>query len=202
MIFYGTSGTQFATASLPQAACPACHTVGQLRASLVSHYAHLYWVPLFPFQKRAGAQCGACGTSWPDYAWPAALAPALRLAKQQHPHPYRSWAGLGLLALAALGTYGYGLREQQLDEALLASPRTGDIYTVRSVGASAYSLLKVLRAGGNGVELVANEYQTPDSDPISSLNDSFRYSKEPFVVTRLDLQIMRRKGELTDVDRP
>jgi len=126
-----------------------------------------------------------------------APAPATRLAP-----PLPAWAALGLLLLAALGAVGYGLRDSHRDEALLTSPRAGDIYTVHAGGTGTYSLLKVLRAGGNGVELVANEYQTTDSNPIALLNQASRYSQEPFVITRLDLQIMRRRGELTDVDRP
>ncbi|NML64989.1 hypothetical protein HHL22_07195 [Hymenobacter sp. RP-2-7] len=109
---------------------------------------------------------------------------------------------LALLLLVALGAVGYGLRDHHRDDALLSSPRAGDIYTVHAGRSGTYSLLKVLRAGGNGVELVANEYQTTDSKPIAVLNQAARYSQEPFVITRLDLQIMRRRGELTDVDRP
>lgn len=128
---------------------------------------------------------------------PAAPAPAPLLAS---PAPVR--ALLALLLLAALGAVGYGLRDGRRDEALLTSPRAGDIYTVHAGSPGAYSLLKVLRAGGNGVELVANEYQTTDSHPLALLNQAARYSQEPFVITRLDLQIMRRRGELTDVERP
>ena len=124
-------------------------------------------------------------------------APAARLAP-----PVPAWVLLGLLLLLALGAVGYGLRNGRFDETLLTSPRAGDIYTVHAGPTGAYSLLKVLRAGGNGVELVANEYQTTDSNPVALLNQAARYSQEPFVITRLDLQIMRRRGELTDVDRP
>ncbi|MGI4834398.1 MAG: hypothetical protein ACRYFK_13160 [Janthinobacterium lividum] len=128
---------------------------------------------------------------------PTKLAPATTL-----PRAAQTWAVLALLLLVALGAVSYGLRHRHRDEALLSSPRAGDIYTVHAGRTGAYSLLKVLRAGGNGVELVANEYQTTDSKPIAVLNQAARYSQEPFVITRLDLQIMRRRGELTDVDRP
>jgi hypothetical protein len=65
-----------------------------------------------------------------------------------------------------------------------------------------YSLLKVRQVSGNGVELVANDYQTDNRHPLADLNEPGKYSQEPFVLTRLDLQIMRRQGKLTDVDRP
>ncbi|MGI4871074.1 MAG: hypothetical protein ACRYFX_07835 [Janthinobacterium lividum] len=93
------------------------------------------------------------------------------------------------------------MRDTRADDAFLENPQAGDIYTVRSDSANTYSLLKVLQVSGNSVELVANEYETTDTNPINSLNAPFRYSKESFVITHLDLQIMRRQGKLTDVDR-
>ena len=202
MIFYGTKGKHFATFDLPPATCPACHRPGQLRAGLVSRYAHVYWIPLFPYQKVAVVQCGACG--WDTTTPPAELAPAVRALKQQATHPYWTWSGLGVLALLLLGGFLLGIRDHHQDEALLTSPRTGDVYTVRSDSANvaSYSLLKVRRVSGNSVELLANKFQTDDSSPFPDLDKAHCYNPEPFVLTRLDLQIMRRKGELTDVDRP
>ena len=94
------------------------------------------------------------------------------------------------------------IRDHYTDEALLSAPHAGDIYTVHTDSANMYSLLKVRQVSGNSVELVANDYQTSSSSPLTDLNSPEKYSKEPFVITRLDLQIMRRKGQLTDVSRP
>lgn len=202
MIFYGTNGKHFATLELPQASCPACQRPGQLAVALVGRYAHVYWVPFFPYQKLAVVQCQACGSDWAATAVPPTLAPAVRELKKSVSHPLWMWSGLALLVVALLGGYFYGIHDSHNDEALLATPQAGDIYTVRSDSANMYSLLKVRRVGGNGVELVANQFQTPDSNPIATLNQDSSYNSEPFIITRLDLQIMRRKGELTDVDRP
>jgi len=200
MIIYGTNGTHLHTQALPGQACPACGVGNGLRVSVFSRYAHVYWIPLFPYQKLAVVQCSSC--RWDTTTPPPEVAPAVQAAKQRTRPPYWTWAGLGLAALLSGGSALYGIHDTHADEVLLAAPRAGDIYTVHTDSANMYSLLKVRQAGGNGVELVANEYATSDSDPISSLNTPDKYSKEPFVLTRLDLQIMRRKGTLTDVDRP
>lgn len=202
MIIYGTNGTHLRTDALPSPACPACGTGNALRTSLLSRYAHVYWIPLFPYQKIAVVQCGACG--WDTTTPPAGLAPAMHELKKQTRHPYWTWSGLGLVALLIGGSTLYGIRDTHTDETLLESPRSGDVYTVRSDSANthAYSLLKVRRVSGNSVELLANKFQTGDSTPFPDLDKGSCYNPEPFIITRLDLQIMRRKGELTDVDRP
>lgn len=201
MIFYGTNGKHYATEPLPGTTCPACQAPDSLHVALVSRYAHVYWVPLFPYQKIALTQCAHCQATWEEKQLAPDLAPAVRAVKKHRRAPVWTWAGLALVA--AFGLYGYlrSIRDTHVDEALLASPRAGDIYTVRADSSRRYSLLKVRQVGGNVVELVANEYETDDSTPLNSLNEPARYSKEPFTLTFLDLQIMRHKGQITDVDR-
>jgi hypothetical protein len=202
MIIYGFKGTHLRTQELPGVACPSCLNPNALRTSLYSRYAHVYWIPFFPYSKLTVVQCGACQQVWENKEVPTSIAPSVREVQQQTSHPYWSWAGL--TAVAALLTFGFlaGIRDRHTDEALLLAPRAGDIYTVRSDSAGMYSLMKVRRVGGNNVELVANEYQIDNVSPIDELNSPEKYSKEPFTLTRLELQIMRRKDEITDVERP
>jgi hypothetical protein len=201
MIIYGTNGKHYATQPLVGTACPACHTPEALQVSLISRYAHVYWVPLFPYEKIAVTQCLTCQSSWTEKELATTLAPAVRHVKKQSRVPSWTWAGVMLIAAVSLYGYLHSIRDARTDEALLTSPHVGDIYTVRSDSSRMYSLLKVRQVGGNVVELVANEYETQDATPINSLNAPFRYSKEPFTLTFLDLQIMRHKGQITDVDR-
>ena len=202
MIFYGTNGTHLRTQELPGVACPACNARNSLRTSTYSRYAHVYWIPFFPYSKLTAVQCDACQGTWANKAVPASIAPAVREVQQQTHHPYWTWAGLA--ALVAIATFSFlaSVRDHHTDEALLLEPRAGDIYTVRSDSAGMYSLMKVQRVGGNNVELVANEYQIDNNSPMKELNSPEKYGKEPFTLTRLELQIMRRKDQLTDVDRP
>lgn len=201
MIIYGTNGKHYATQLLTGSNCPACRAPAAVQVSLVSRYAHIYWIPLFPLKKIAVTQCLNCQSTWDEKQLPPGLAPAVQAVKQTTKAPYWTWAGVALIL--ALGLFGYlsSIRNTHTDEALLAHPRAGDIYTVRSDSTRKYSLLKVQQASGNVVELVANEYETDEDTPLNSLNEPARYSKEPFTLSLLDLQIMRRKGQLTDVDR-
>jgi len=202
MIIYGFKGTHLRTQELPGVACPACLNTKALRTSLYSRYAHVYWIPFFPYSKLTVVQCGACQEVWENKEVPTSIAPIVREVQQQTSHPYWSWAGL--TAVAAFFSFAVlaGIRNRHTDEALLLAPRAGDIYTVRSDSAGMYSLMKVRRVGGNNVELVANDYQIDNRAPLDELNSPEKYSKEPFTLTRLELQIMRRKDQLTDVERP
>ena len=201
MIIYGTKGTHLRTEGLFGFKCPSCGQSNSLQASIYGRYGHVYWIPFFPYSKLTVVGCERCQQAWEEKSLPPDVAPAVQDLKKQTSHRPWEWAGMALLLVLLLVGIVSSARDTRNDDAFLTAPRAGDIYTVRSDSSHMYSLLKVRQVSGNSVELVANEFETSDHDPISSLNEPEKYSKEPFIITRLDLQIMRRKGQLTDVDR-
>lgn len=201
MIIYGTTGTRLGTVPLPDVACPACATPA-LQLDLFSHYAHVYWVPLFPYSKPSVTQCTHCQRTWDGRAGPLAVRGAVKSAKSQLQTPLWTWAGVFLLVLGVAWASVASSRDTKNAAAYLAAPRADDLYTVHEKeGDPNYSLLKVVSAGGNLVELVANNYQVNDSHPLDDLNAPAKYSKESFSLTLLDLRTMQNKGQITDVDR-
>ncbi|MGI4885508.1 MAG: hypothetical protein ACRYFR_11170 [Janthinobacterium lividum] len=203
MIIYGTNGAHLHTAPLPGLACPACAAPEALQLTVFSRYVHIYWVPLLPYSRPAVAQCLHCQQAWDEKTLPAAVRPAVQSFKKQFRAPVWHWTGALLAAVGLLWGIVASSRDDKANAAYLAAPRAGDIYTVHEkAGDPNYSLLKVVSAGGNLVELVANEYQVNNSHPIDDLNAPAKYSKESFSLTLLDLRAMQNKGQLTDVDRP
>jgi LysM repeat protein len=203
MIFYGTNGALIRTEPLPTTPCPACATPGALNLSVYSRYAHIYWIPLFPYSKPAVVQCGHCQQGWDGKALPGPLQPVVQEAKKSIRAPWWHWSGLGVIALLIVVGVVASRRDASANKAYLAAPRAGDIYTVRSPEDSTqYSLLKVVSAKGNTVELVANNYQIDNRHPLDELNSPEKYGKEPISLTQFELQIMQNKDQLIDVDRP
>ncbi|GAB2966957.1 hypothetical protein GCM10027048_41990 [Hymenobacter coalescens] len=93
------------------------------------------------------------------------------------------------------------IRDRHDNEAFLAAPHLGDVYTVQDDSTHQYTLLKVVRAQANTVDVVANAYETDNAQPLQKLNRPDYFGKEPFTLTHLDLLTMKNKGQLTDVDR-
>lgn len=202
MIIYGTNGARLGAAPMPGVACPACAAPDALQLQVFGRYVHIYWVPLLPYSRPAVAQCGHCQQAWNEKTLPAAVRPAVHVFKKQFRAPLWHWTGLGLAAVGLAWGLVASSSDDRANAAYLAAPRAGDIYTVHEKeGDPNYSLLKVVSTGGNLVELVANNYQVNNSRPINDLNAPAKYSKESFTLTQLDLQIMKNKGQITDVDR-
>ncbi|GAA4035655.1 hypothetical protein GCM10022409_20480 [Hymenobacter glaciei] len=203
MIIYGSKGSHLRTAPLAGTSCPACNTPEAMKASVYARYAHVYWIPLFPFSKAAMAQCDHCQQAWEEKSLPTQLQPVVRELKKSTRFPLWTWAGVAVFAVIMASGAIAGRFHERDSKGWLTAPHAGDIYTIHSPGDSTkYSLLKVLSAKGNTVEVVANEYEIDDRSPLSELNSPEKYSKESESLTVLDLQIMHNKGQLTDVDRP
>lgn len=202
MIVYGTNGAHVRTAPLPGVACPSCATPDQLNLSVFSRYAHIYWIPLFPYSKPTVAHCGHCQQAWEEKALPAELSGPAKALKKQTRAPLLHWAGLGVIAvLMGVGVVA-NARDDRENQAYLTAPHVGDIYTVRAKADDRnYSLLKVVSVKGPTVDVVANEYTIDNNHPIDKLNEPAKYSKEPFTLNQFELKIMQNKGQLTDVDR-
>lgn len=203
MIIYGTNGAHLHTAPLPGLACPSCATPEALQLSVFSRYVHIYYVPVLPYSRPAVTQCLHCQQAWDEKALPAAIRPEVQAFKKQFRAPIWHWTGVFLLVVGIVWASVASSRDDKANAAFLAAPRAGDIYTVHEKeGDPNYSLLKVVSAEGNLVELVANQYQVNNSHPIHDLNAPAKYSKESFSLTLLDLRTMQNKGQITDVDRP
>ncbi|MDQ2769191.1 MAG: hypothetical protein M3Y54_01660 [Bacteroidota bacterium] len=202
MILYGFKGSLLSTTTLPGAACPACNSFNTVQTSVYSQYAHAYYIPFFPFSKKAVTQCASCQQGWEEKSLPPQLQSAVKTAKKSTRFPLWQWAGVGVLVVGLAWAAVAGQRHEHDRKAWLAAPHAGDLYTVHSPGDSTkFSLLKVVSAHGNTVEVVANEFEIDSSDPVSELNAPAKYSKESESLTQLDLQIMHNKGQLTDVTR-
>jgi hypothetical protein len=99
LFFYGTGTSNAGTYPLPGITCVNCGTPGTLSEVVSSRYAHFFWIPLFPFSKRALTVCAYCKQALNENQWPAAYRPAAFAAKQLSRAPLTNYIGLLLLAI-------------------------------------------------------------------------------------------------------
>ena len=202
MIVYGTRAPHLRTEPLPgYLVCPHCHTAGAMRASVFGRYVHVYYIPFVPAGKMLAVECQHCGTVWEGDKIPAEALPAARDVQARASRSHTDWTGAALVVAGIVGASVFAALDGHQNRTFLAAPLPGDVYTVYDDSTKNYSLLRVMSTGGNVVELVANDYQTDNTTPIKTLDQDTCYSGQPFSLTRFDLQIMEKKGELTDVDR-
>ena len=60
ILFFGTRTGKKREAPLPGVACPYCEQTGQLNATVVPHYIHLFWIPIYRLRFLAFVECAHC----------------------------------------------------------------------------------------------------------------------------------------------
>lgn len=138
--FYGLGSSELGTYPLPGVACTYCHTPGALLVAFFSRYFHFFWIPVFPFQKKAVTVCQHCQQALEPREWPASYRPLMEEVRRQVRFPLTNFAGLllvGALLLAGtlLGWFADEPRPQPAAPATTAAPVVGSARWVRLAAA-------------------------------------------------------------------
>ena len=60
ILFFGTRPGKKREAPMPGAQCPFCGQTGQLRATLIPQFIHLFWIPVYRLRPMAYTECTHC----------------------------------------------------------------------------------------------------------------------------------------------
>mgnify|MGYP001040885535 CR=1 FL=1 len=60
ILFFGTRTGKRREASLTGVVCPYCEQSGFLTATVIPHYVHLFWIPVYRLKPMAFVRCEHC----------------------------------------------------------------------------------------------------------------------------------------------
>jgi len=101
-IIYGSRKTTIGLDEF-QIRCPSCETSSYADIMIVSKYYHIYWVPIFPFEKEANVICQKCGAKQYERPFNASLVVNFWEIKHKYRHPWYTYFGIGIFAIMVLG---------------------------------------------------------------------------------------------------
>ena len=82
--------------------CPACESSNWADIMVVSSYYHMYWIPIFPYEKEANIICRKCGLKRYEVPFTSKLISNFEEVKGKFRHPWYTYLGLGILAAVIL----------------------------------------------------------------------------------------------------
>jgi len=169
MIIYGTRSFK-GKAVNSTITCPNCNTSGQMVFQSAIRYAHIFWIPLFPFQKIVVGQCQHCKKVYDKKIFDSKMYSMADELKQKQ--CFSVFHFTGLLIIAAFIIWGSWpeseasrkekelkkLQQQELFQSRLDNPQLNDIYFVKAgdtiVSGKTYRqsfVLKVIKADADSV---------------------------------------------------
>jgi hypothetical protein len=201
MIIYGSRTKQLAKEALLDK-CPNCGTQNSVELYVFQKYAHVFWIPFFPFGKTAVSQCSHCKQVLKLKEMPSSLRGAYENLQSQAKTPV--WTFSGLVIVAVLITTGI-LNDQKNDAKnakLVLAPQSGDIFEVKTKE-NQYTLYKIENIAGDSAFIRINQFETNKVSGLADLRSKGEsaYSEDVYLFSKAELKVMLEKGEILDIQR-
>ncbi len=199
MIIYGTRASHVSTEQLQHVSCPSCGTESSVSISLFSRYVHIFWIPLFPYGKKAVSQCQHCQQVLEERKMPKEFKDHLATQKMKSRTPI--WQFIGLVIIAALAVWFYFVDKNntQKELAFLADPQINDVYEFKTEGN--YSTFKIVDFYNDSVVVSYNNYETNKMSGIYKIDKEENYTEEYFLLSKDEIKAMYEDGTVLDINR-
>lgn len=200
MIIYGRRATHVGSSLPPTLTCKNCNSTGTVSLSAFTNYAHIFWVPLFPFGKTIVTQCHHCNKVFTDKEIPAEYKSYEKDLKGITKAPKWTFVGLAIIGvLIAIGTYNSSKKAEE-NKTFIAAPRMGDVYKVKTEENN-YTLYKVTDVVGDTVSIVFNKYEINKGSQMYKINKPENFGTDTVMILRSSLVEMFEKNEIMDITR-
>lgn len=168
MIVYGYKSTLIGSEGLPHEKCPNCNHEGAMSIHTFSSYAHIFWIPIFPYRKYSVAHCGNCDITYKKKEMNESLLREYNNARALVRPPIWQFVGLFIISIVVVWAVVVSNESDKKEADYIATPKAGDMYRVKVD--EGYSLMRVIAVGDSMVVTVANEYA---SDKMSGVKDLY-----------------------------
>lgn len=160
MIVYGWNSKVLKESPFPGQKCISCGAE-DTHVVVTGSYAHIFWIPLFPYKKSLTIVCGNCGLdSKPKQVSPEVTQFAKKL-KSTVRFPLYMFAGSGIVALL-IGIFAViGFIDNQKIEGYLNEPHVNDIYYLYNEEETSeykFYLWKVIDVKGDSIDVSPNTF--------------------------------------------
>ena len=98
IIFFGSKQTSIGIDEF-MIKCPCCEAHSWADIMVLSKYFHIYWVPMFPFEKDVNIICQKCGLKRYDVPFESSIMNNYNEVKGKFRHPWFTYIGVGTLTL-------------------------------------------------------------------------------------------------------
>lgn len=200
MIIYGSNSKNLRSANPKNLKCPNCAAEGSTSINILNHYAHVFWVPLFPLGRKMVSQCDNCQHVLKRKQMPADFDMDARTLMAETRIPLWSFSGLALLAVFALWIVYSGNQKEKATAEYFAAPIENDVYNITTEGGN-YSTMKLIAVDADSVTVTFNLYEIDKRSKVDELDKAENYEEEYYRIARSLLVEMYEAKEIFSISR-
>lgn len=82
--------------------CPSCESHKWADIMVYSVYYHLYWIPMFPYEKDVDIICGDCGLKQYGMIFEQPLIGNFEEIRRRFRHPWYTYIGIGVFVMIVI----------------------------------------------------------------------------------------------------
>lgn len=202
MIIYGWNAKNIKQAPLEN----ECINCGEKNAQIAifSYYIHIFWIPLFPYKKKAQIVCSNCQNVQEEDDFPKAseMRKNLKQLKGVISTPKYMYAGSIILLIAITYFTFLGIQSSRLESEYIQDPQIGDVYVLKDFEETSpynHYLLRVYDVLDDSLYLSFNSYAY--DRVVTSLDPNDGFYDVWYSVHKNQLKEYERTGELRKVIR-
>ncbi len=83
ILFFGTRTGKKKEVPLPGVNCPYCGQSGFLHATVIPHFVHLFWIPVYRLKPMAFVECGHCKKAYEGWELTPQMQSSLEALKEK-----------------------------------------------------------------------------------------------------------------------
>ncbi len=205
MIVYGTNSKDLGTRKIQGAKCSNCET-NEVYVNAISKYAHIFWIPIFPYSKKYFSVCKNCEQVLEKKEMPQQLKDKLEIEKHHFKTPFYLFSGLIIIALLiGYGVYASNQHDKEMAEHV-THIEADDIMVFRN-GSKEYSFAKVIEVRNDTIFIKQGQYSyeggysAPTKSEFSSKAATVTdfYTETIDYVLQADINDLYEKEELVEI---
>src|SRR5690606_7429466 len=167
MIVYGSRATEVAQQLTPEV-CNNCGAQNSVRVYIFQKYAHVFWIPIFPFIKTGVSQCENCKQIVEIKDMSPEVKSNYTALKKEAKAPIWTFSGLAIVAVLFIVGIISARNQDARTAKYILDPQVGDVYTVKTEEQN-YTLYKVEYVEDEDVYMLLNLYEVSRPSKVYKL---------------------------------
>lgn len=175
MIIYGWNSSSLNQSKPENIVCPNCEAQGTTTIDARSRYAHIFWIPIFPYGKTGYSQCSECGQEYKKKKMTEEMKAEYKELSQDKKPPAWQFIGAVVILTGIIMLWNSSRKDDLKYHEMLESPEVGDVYRYKTEEGH-YSTYRVYDVHEDSIDLIPNMYEYSQMTGIEEIEDDSNYA--------------------------
>jgi hypothetical protein len=201
MIFFGSRASRIKSGKIKNVTCPHCNNLTSMTFDVFVKYAHIYWIPAFPYGRASVIECDSCSKTYKVYELPDSIKTKYDFEKQGTRTPIQYFSGAIIIGL--LISWGiYASFKTSADEAdYLKDPAVNDVYSIKAGTPGFFTTMRITEITNDSIYVIVNDYEVDKKSGLRQIDIESNYNDYTEAFTRQEIVKLFEEKDIVGIKR-